>query len=257
MATSLPARSSLLVVAAAGGLLVGIVAGPVLGAATAPRPMYQVAPGVEGVPPEHTLAVAGSGKVNVVPDMATISLGVNVQKQTAKAAREAGAAAMTKVIAAIKALGIDEKDIATSMVSLGPVYDYQSNVQKIVGYQLANMVSVTVRDLEKLPDVLDNSVNAGGTTVNGVSFDVTDRTAAEAKAREAAMLDAKAKADTLSNAAGVSITGVASISESVSTPIWYGGERNFAAGAAEDASTPVLPGTTDITIVVQVTYLIS
>ena len=69
------------------------------------------------------------------------------------------------------------------------------------------------------------------------------------------MVDAKAKADTLAGAAGVSITGVASISESVSTPIWYGPE--MAAGAAEDrASTPVMPGSTDITITVQVSYLI-
>ena len=234
----------------------GLVAGPVLGAATAPRPTYQVAPGVDGVPPEHTIAVAGSGKVTVVPDMATVSLGVNVQKQSAKAAREAGAEAMTKVIAAIKALGIDDKDITTSMVSLGPVYDYQSNVQMIIGYQLQNTVTITVRDLTKVSDVLDDSVAAGATTVNGVSFDVSDRTAAEAKAREAAMFDAKAKADTLSKAAGVAIVGVASISETVSTPIWYSPEMSVAAGAREDASTPVMPGSTDITITVQVSYLI-
>ena len=256
MAASLPARSSLLLVAAAGGLLVGLVAGPALGAATAPRPLYQPAPAADGSTPEHTIAVAGSGKITVVPDMATVSLGVNVQKETAKAAREAGAAAMTKVIAAIKALGIDDKDITTSMVSLGPVYDYQSNVQKIIGYQLQNTVSITVRDLTKVSDVLDDSVAAGATTVNGVSFDVSDRTAAEAKAREAAMFDAKAKADTLSKAAGVAIVGVASISETVSTPIWYSPEMSVAAGAREDASTPVMPGSTDITITVQVSYLI-
>lgn len=255
MAASIPNRSSLLVVAAVGGLLVGLVAGPALGAATAPRPTYQVAPGIDGTTPEHTIAVAGSGKVTVIPDMATVSLGVNVQKDTAKGAREAGAAAMTKVIAAIKALGIDDKDIATSMVSLGPVYDYQSTTQRITGYQLQNTVSVTVRDLTKVADVLDDSVNAGATTVNGVSFDVADRTAAEAKAREAAMVDAKAKADTLSKAAGVAITGVASISETVSTPIWYAPEMS-AAGAARDAATPVMPGSTDVTITVQVSYLI-
>ncbi|MES1239722.1 MAG: SIMPL domain-containing protein, partial [Chloroflexota bacterium] len=97
---------------------------------------------------------------------------------------------------------------------------------------------------------------AGATTVNGVSFDVADRTAAEAKAREAAMADAKAKADTLSKAAGIAITGVASISESVSTPIWYAPEMSAVAGAARDAATPVMPGSTDVTITVQVSYLI-
>ncbi len=247
-------QPSWLAIVAVGGLLAGLVAGPVLGSAAAPTRVVQVAPGVDGQPPEHILAVVGSGKITVIPDMATIQLGVLVEKQTAKAAREAGAKAMTKVIAAIRALGIADVDIATATVSLGPVYDYTTtNTQRIRGYQLSNMVSVTVRDLAKVADVLDDGVTAGATSVNGITFDVTDRTAAEAKAREAAMADAKAKATTLSTAAGVSITGVASISESVSTPMWYG--RDFAAVAAE-ASTPVLPGSTDVTITVSVSYLI-
>jgi uncharacterized protein YggE len=250
-------RPSWLLVTAAGGLLVGLLAGPVLASATAPSRIYQVAPGVDGQPAEHTIAVVGSGKVTVVPDMATIQLGVLVEKPSAKAAREAGAQAMTKVVAAIKALGIDDKDITTAMVSLGPIYDYNGTTQKIRAYQLNNTVSVTVRDLDKLSDVLDNSVLAGATTVNGVTFDVADRTGAESKAREAAMADAKAKATTLAGAAGVSITGVSSISESVSTPIWYAPEMSSRAGAvAADAATPVLPGSTDVTITVNVTYLI-
>jgi uncharacterized protein len=255
MAASLPARSSLLVITAVGALLVGLAAGPVLGAVTAPQRMVYVAPSVDGQPADHTISVAGSGKVTVVPDMATISLGVLIQRDKAKAAREAGAAAMTKVIAALRALGIDDKDMQTATVSLNPVYDYQSSKQRITGYQLQNTVTVTVRDLAKVSDVLDDSVIAGATTVNGIAFDVADRTATEAQARAAAMTDAKAKADTLSGAAGVSITGVGSISESVSTPIWYGPE--MAAGAvAQDTSTPVMPGSTDVTITVQVSYLI-
>ena len=257
MHTSLSsARPSLLLMTAAGGLLVGLIAGPVLGSATAPARTYPAAPSVDGQPPEHTIAVVGSGKITIVPDMATVQLGVSVEKPTAKAAREAGAQAMTKVVAAIRALGIDDKDITTAMVSLGPVYDYTKTPQKIRAYQLGNTVSVTVRDLAKVSDVIDNSVAAGANNVNGISFDVADRAAAESKAREAAMADAKAKATTLSNAAGVSITGVASISESVSTPIWYSPDMRAAGVAAEDASTPVMPGSTDVTITVNVTYLI-
>lgn len=247
--------SSLLVLVA-GALLVGLAAGPVLGAVTAPARVVSAAPSAEGDPAEHTISVAGSGKVTVVPDMATIDLGVLVQRDKAKAAREAGATAMTDVIAALKAQGIDDRDIKTAWVSLNPVYDYQSTTQRITGYQLQNTVTVTVRDLSKVSDVLDDSVIAGATTVNGISFDVADRTAAEAQARTAAMVDAKAKADTLASAAGVAITGVASISESVSAPIWYAPEMS-AAGAAQDrASTPVMPGSTDVTISVSVSYLI-
>ena len=150
MAASLR-RSSLLLVTATGALLVGLAAGPVLGAATAPQRVVTRRPSADGDPTEHTISVAGSGKVTVVPDMATINLGVLIQREKAKAAREAGAEAMTKVIAALKALGIDDKDIQTSWVSLNPVYDYQSTTQRITGYQLQNTVSVTVRDLAKSP----------------------------------------------------------------------------------------------------------
>src|SRR3954454_11260311 len=255
MRATLP-RSSTFLVIAAGGLLVGLMAGPVLGAATAPQRLYKVAPSVDGTTPEHTVSVGGSGKVTVVPDIATVSLGVAVQAKTAKDARETAAAQMTKVVAAIKALGVEDKDIATSMVSLGPVYDYATTTQRITGYQLSNTVSVTVRNLDNLASVLDDSVNAGATAVNGISFDVADRTGAEANARVAGLADAKGKADALTNAAGVSITGVASISETVSAPIWYSPQMGVASGAKDDAATPVLPGSQDITITVNVSWLI-
>jgi uncharacterized protein YggE len=249
-------------IVAVAALAVGLIAGPVLANVTAPRGYAPpVAGAASDTTPEHTIAVTGLGKVTVVPDMANIQLGVAIQRPTAKAAREAAAAAMTKIVAALKALGIDDKDITTAMVSLGPVYSYPNNASPVVtGYQLANSVSVKVRDLSKLSDVLDNSVAAGATTVDGVSFDVADRSAAEAQARDAAVKDAKAKADTYAKGLGIAITGVASVTENVATPIWYGGMYNAAAGAATDKAaapqTPVLPGSTDVTITVQVSFLI-
>lgn len=245
------------IVLASGALLVGLIGGPVLAGAMAPR-TYAPVNGASDLPPEHTISVAGSGKVVVVPDMATINLGVVIERNTAKAARASAAESMTKVVAAIRALGIAEKDIATSNVSLNPVYDYPNNqAPKIRGYQLRNTVTVTVRDLDKISDVLDDGVLAGATSVDGISFDVADRVGAEAQAREAAVKDAKAKADALASGLGVRIEGVANVSESVSTPIWY--ERGYApsAGMADAAAeTPVLPGTTDVVITVQVTFLI-
>ena len=168
-------------IAAVGGLLVGLLAGPALAGVLVPGRSATVVPGATDTPPEHTISVTGSGKVTVVPDMATISLGVVTEKSTAKAARDAAAAAMTKVVAAIKKLGIDDKDIQTSSVSLGPVYDYPQNATpKIRGYQLQNIVTVTVRKLDVMSDVLDDAVTAGASSVNGISFDVADRAAAEA-----------------------------------------------------------------------------
>ncbi len=245
-------------IAAVAALAVGLLAGPALAAVVAPR-TYAVTPGAatDGTT-DHTVSVTGSGKVTVIPDMATINLGVIIERPTAKAAREAAAAAMTSVVDAVRTLGIADKDIATANVSLNPVYDYPNNAApKIRGYQLQNTITITVRDLTKLSDLLDNSVIAGATTVNGISFDVADRTAAEAQAREAAVKDAKTKADTLASGLGVRITGVASIAESVSTPVWYGANLAPSAAAGDKAAqTPVLPGSTDVVITVQVAFLI-
>ena len=119
-------------------------------------------------------------------------------------------------------------------------------------------MSVTVRDLDKVSDVLDQGVRAGATSVDGVSFDVADRAAAEADAREAAVADAKAKAESLASGLGVTIQGVASVAEQVSVPVWYdrGSMLGAAAPAEGSAETPVLPGTTDVVINVQVVFLI-
>jgi uncharacterized protein len=213
-------------------------------------------------PNEHTISVSGTGTVTLQPDTADLNLGVQVNRTTVKAAQHDSAAAMTKVIAALKALGIDPKDIQTSNLSLQPTYDYQTgnNPPRITGYQMSNSVSVTLRDLSKLGDAIDNSLAAGATSLDSVNFRVNDETAAESQARQAAMADAKAKADTLASAAGISIGGVASINETstpISVPITY----NAAAGVASapDAAkiaTPVQTGTNDVTITVNVVYLI-
>lgn len=259
--TSSPSRSTAgwLAIVAVAALVVGLFAGPALADVLNRSTASPSAPSAgTDQPPEHTLSVTGSGKVTVVPDLATVELGVAIERSTAKAARQAAAAAMTRVVDAIRKLGIDDKDIATANVSLGPVYDYPTNSSRqIRGYQLQNTVTVTVRNLDQLGDVIDDGVTAGATRVDGISFDVADRAAAEAQAREAAVKDAKAKADTLATGLGVRITGVASVSEQVSTPVWYGRNVATVGAVAEDASTPVMPGSTDVTISVAVSFLIA
>ena len=112
-------------------------------------------------------------------------------------------------------------------------------------------------DLALVGDAIDGALGAGATSMDSVTFRVADQTAAEKQAREAAMADAKAKATTLAAAAGVSITGVQSISETSAPtpwPIYYG----EAAGAAvKDVATPVMPGTSEVSISVSVVYVIS
>jgi uncharacterized protein YggE len=168
---------------------------------------------------------------------------------------------MTRILAALKALGIDDKDIQTSNVSLQPIYDYSSGINppRITGFQMSNSVAVTIRDLTKLGDAIDNSLAAGATSLDGVDFRVEDQTGAEAQARQAAMAEAKSKAQTLATAAGITIGGVASISETsapIPYPIMYGAAAPAAAVDGSKVATPIQAGTTDVTITVNVVYLI-
>jgi uncharacterized protein YggE len=237
---------------AAIGLLAAVLAGPLLQA-------RHVLATDAATTNEHTIAVSGTGRIVLTPDTADLRLGVNSTAKTVKAARDAAATSMTAVIKSLKDLGIADKDIQTTTLSLQPTYDYNLNTNppRITGYQLSNAVAVTVRNLDKLGDAIDNALAAGATSLDGVSFRVADQTAAEQQARTAAMDEAKAKATTLAGAANVSITGVASISETVAPvpyPIYYG--AGAMAGAPKDVSTPVAPGSTEVTVTVAVVFLI-
>jgi uncharacterized protein YggE len=238
---------------AVGVIALAIVAAPMLSGS--PR-SARAADDTNG---EHVITVTGTGKITVKPDVADISLGVQTQRETAKAARDDAATTMNAIIAALKNLGIADEDIQTSMISVSPVYDYNSSSPHITGYQVSNVVSVHVKDITKVADVIDDSVAAGANTVNGVSFDVADRTGIENQARDAAVKDARSHADALASAAGVTISGVASISETAVYSPWpYYGVADAAGGKAPtpEVPTPVQPGTQDITITVTVSYLI-
>lgn len=251
---TLPAPGPRVRWAAAGlatGLLVAVIAGPAL----APRPILATDP---ATPAEHTLSVSGTGRVVLTPDLADLRLGVTTTAKTVKEARDANATSMTAVIAALKAIGIADRDIQTTMLSLSPVYDYASNTNppRLTGYTLTNTVAVTIRDLGVAADAVDGALAAGATSLDSITFRVADQAGAERGAREAAMAEAKAKALTLATAAGVSVEGVASISETVAPvpyPVYYGA---LAGAAVRDAQTPILAGSNEVTVTVAVVYLI-
>jgi len=203
-----------------------------------------------------TLSVDGTGRVKVTPDVADITLGVRIQKERAGAAAEAAAATMTKVVEALLAAGIPEEKIQTVALSLNPVYDYNGTPPKVVGYEAVNLVSVRIEDVAGVGAVVDAATEAGATSVDGISFGVADPTAFEAEARAAAVLAARAKADTLAGAAGVEIVGVLALSEAAGympQPVYYA----RAEMAMDTAGTPVLTGTMEIAVTVMVTYEIA
>jgi uncharacterized protein YggE len=238
-----------LAVTAAAALLIGIIVGPIVANnhATAAD---------ASTTPEHVISVSGSGQVSVSPDVADVYVGVSVNKPTAKDARTAAAAQMAAVIAAIKKTGVADKDITTTGVNLSPVYDYNGGTARLTGYQFSNTVKAIVRDTTRIADVVDDAVAAGATTIQGITFRLDNPKTVEAQARALAIADARAKADALAQAAGVSIKGVAMISETTSSsgPIYYAAP--MAADKAAGTSTPIQTGSTDIQIQVSVSYLI-
>jgi len=202
----------------------------------------------------HTITVTGTGSVTRVPDVARVSVGVSVTKATVKGARDAAGKSMQDIIAAIKALGIDDKDIKTTGIDLSPQYS-NASTPKIVGYRMSEQLQITVRDLDKAGDVVDTATAKGATEVNGLWFEVGEPASAMDEARAAAIAQARTSAQKMAQAAGVSLGAVVSISESVASVPWpyYYGE------AARDAAalTPVERGSQDVQATVTVVFAIS
>ncbi len=247
------AQSQTLRTVGAGALGAFIVAVAALSVRTGP---VSGAPAVD-TPATHTITVSATGKVTVVPDVARLSLGVTANKSTVKAAREAGAKAMTDIIAALKALGIADADIQTTNVSLYPQYA-NSSPAKVIGYQISEQVQVTVRDLDKAGDAVDAATANGATDVNGISFEVADPVKAQNDARAAAVEAARVSAQAMATAGHVSLGTVVSITDATQvSPIYYNTFGASKASGAADIATPVQPGTQDLSAMVTVVFEIS
>ncbi len=206
--------------------------------------------------PAGTIVVSGTGRVAVDPDIAELRLGVAIARPTVDGARAAAAEAMAAILAAVTAAGVATRDVRTTLLSVQPRYDYSDGkAPTLTGYDLANVVDVTVRDLATLGAVVDGALTAGATSLDGLTFRVDDPSEPERTARTAAVAEARARADDLAAAAGVSISGVADIVEGGRPP---GGPQPKAARAmlAVDAGTPVQAGTTEIAVTVTVTFKI-
>ena len=204
-----------------------------------------------------TIVVSGTGRVVVEPDIAELRLGVAVSRDSVAEARSEAARTMSSILEAVAAAGVAPRDVRTSQLSVQPRYDYRDGkAPALVGYDLANVVEVTVRDLSTVAAVVDDALRAGATSLDGLSFRVDDPTEPERAARIAAVAAARARADVLAEAAGVAITGVSDIVEGGPPPAFPRAKAERMMLAA-DASTPVSAGTTDIAVSVTVTYRIA
>jgi uncharacterized protein YggE len=204
------------------------------------------------------ITVSGDGKATGTPDVANIQLGVSKLADTVADARSQAAASMDAMVTSMKNNGIDAKDIQTQQLSIAPEYDYSGAKQVLKGFRVTNIVSAKIRKIDDTSKIVDDAVTAGGNDaqVQGISFSIDNPDDLKAQARKDAMADARARAETLAKEAGVTLGAPITISESnVVVPI------PFAAGAeaARDTvtpSTPIEPGTQDVTVTVNVTWSI-
>lgn len=205
------------------------------------------AQGTTETPVRRSITVSGFGRVSAAPDEATISIGVQITAKTLAEATQQASAAMTQVLDAIKAQGVAAADIQTSSYNVNPITDYrEGQTPLITGYQVMNIVTVKVKDIDNVGKVLDAGMGAGANYLGGVFFGVADPTKFENDARTAAVKDATATARSLATAAGVKVGRVVSISEGViNPPLPLSAGRVFAADNA--SAGPIETGSLDIT----------
>lgn len=203
---------------------------------------------------ERTITITASGQVAAEPDIATISTGVVTESDTARAALTANSAAMRKVIEGLKATGVAAKDLRTSQLAIEPRYTGSSvsKVATIQGYRVTNRIQVTLRDMSRLGETLDQVSSLGANQMGGIQFVVSKAETLTDEARTIAMQNARRRAELYAKAAGAEVGPVLTISEDVQ------GLRPFAAGvmrtASSAASVPIEQGEQTLTVNVNVTW---
>jgi uncharacterized protein YggE len=203
---------------------------------------------------QRTITVSATGIAEAEPDQARITSGVSTEAPSAREALNGNSDAMNKVIAALKAKGIDAKDIQTASFNVEPVMDYSKDGEppKLKGYRVSNQVVVFVRDLDNLGAVLDDLVSAGANQVQGLSFEVSKAETLKDEARKDAVANALRRAKLLAAASGAEVGQILQISEDTTpdAPVMYAAPRF----AKAQASVPIERGTSKLEARVTTTW---
>lgn len=207
-----------------------------------------------------TISVSGEGRAFTPPDIAELSVGVQTGRQpTAGAAMERLKTDMEQVIAAVKELGVEEKDIRTENFWLNPAYDWNEGQQIPRGFEASQSLRIKVRDLDTVSDVLGAATGAGANQAGSVNFTVDEPEEKRAEARAEAIKEAQQKAEVLAQQLGVSLGEIVSFNEGYGggpmPPVYY--ERSaLGMGGGSDAaqSAPLPAGEQEILVNVSITY---
>lgn len=202
------------------------------------------------------ITVVGQGEARGVPDQARVNVGVDVLDQDVAQAVAKNETTVDAILKSLAGLGIAKEDIQTSNYSLYAEQKYgDQGAEGISGYRVSNQVSVTIREIERVSEVLKAVIGAGANSIYGVEFILSDPAALESQARADALSDAQKRASELAQISGVELGGILSISE-VITPVFpvlrygMGGGAESVAAAAPS----IAPGQVSVSAQVQVTY---
>lgn len=206
-----------------------------------------------------TISMNGEGKITAIPDIANVTIGINVEKKSVAEAQKENTNKFNALLAQFKKQGIDSKDIKTTDYRINPVYDYTSSRgQTLRGYEVNQSVSIKIRNLDKISDVLDIAGQGGANQVSGLTFSIDDPEKLRQQAREKAFANAREKAAALAEVSGVKLGKVVSFSESGGNqpqpyPMYYAKDSLGMGGAG-----PILPsiegGSLDIVVNANITY---
>jgi hypothetical protein len=209
---------------------------------------------------QRTLVVSGEGKVTAKPDQAELTSGVTTQAATAASAMSANNAAMSKMLATLRVLGIPDNKIQTSSFSVSPQYSTpklgSNEPSRVVGYQVSNQVTITIDDLTKVGATLDGVVKSGSNQLYGVNFQIANPAPLAAKALHSAVAIAIMKAKSMAQAAGVGLGPIVSLNEGstyIPRPMPMMRAMSF---AAAPAPPPVAEGEETVSASVTITYAI-
>ncbi|WP_028348473.1 SIMPL domain-containing protein [Bradyrhizobium murdochi] len=214
---------------------------------------WLAAPALAQTVPPPAISVTGEANVSVAPDQAQIDGGVTSDAKTAREASDANNAAMGKVLLALKGAGIEEKDYQTSRLSLQPQFaPNRAGPSPIVGYRASNRVTVKIRDVTKVANLIDVLVGAGANDIGGIHFSVTQASKYLDEAREKAVADARRKAEIYAKTAGVTLGDPISITEEGAPVPLHRGKM----AAPMAAGAPVAQGEETLSVTVLVSWAI-
>ncbi len=214
----------------------------------------------EGAASTSGISVIGVGEVLGEPDTLTVTIGVQIRRETVAEAMAAAADKADAIIEALTGEGVDSEDIQTANFSIHPEYDWsERSGRRLLGYSVSNTVVATIRSVDTAGDVIDAAAAAGGddTIVQGIGFSLADDVERLEEARAQAWADAEAKAQQLADLAGVTLGDATTVSEGVDRPSPFDLRVSADVAFEEGAGTPIEPGQVTTRVILTVVFAIS